>query len=68
MIGRSPKLLAGNELPIHAGILVSFLQSSDNADLCGDFFVFLLNEYSSLQSRRTDPKVYVPEALILSYH
>ncbi|KAI9267138.1 hypothetical protein EDC94DRAFT_667356 [Helicostylum pulchrum] len=41
---KSPKPLAGNELPIHAGILVSFLQSMDNADLCGDFFVFLLNE------------------------
>jgi hypothetical protein len=55
---KSPKVLAGNELPIHAGILVDFLQTMDNADLCGDFFVFLLNEYSSLQSRRsTDPKV-----------
>ncbi|KAL7329604.1 hypothetical protein PS15p_204675 [Mucor circinelloides] len=53
----SPKLLAGNELPIHAGILVEFLQMSDNADLCGDFFVFLLNEYSSLQTRKQDPKV-----------
>ncbi|KAK4522076.1 uncharacterized protein ATC70_004615 [Mucor velutinosus] len=53
----SPKLLAGNELPIHAGILVEFLQMSDNADLCGDFFVFLLNEYSSLQARKQDPKV-----------
>lgn len=56
-IKRSPKVLAGNELPIHAGILVSFLQMMDNADLCGDFFVFLLNEYSSLQAGRTDPKV-----------
>ncbi|CEP17650.1 hypothetical protein [Parasitella parasitica] len=54
---RSQKLLAGNELPIDAGILVGFLQSSDNADLCGDFFVFLLNEYSSLQARKQDPKV-----------
>ncbi|GAA5816742.1 hypothetical protein MFLAVUS_010274 [Mucor flavus] len=54
---RAPKPLAGNELPIHSGILVSFLQTLDNADLCGDFFVFLLNEYSSLQSNRTDPKV-----------
>ncbi|KAF1803556.1 hypothetical protein FB192DRAFT_1080372 [Mucor lusitanicus] len=53
----APKVLAGNELPIHAGILVEFLQMSDNADLCGDFFVFLLNEYSSLQTRRQDPKV-----------
>ncbi|GAN11288.1 transport and Golgi organization protein 6 homolog [Mucor ambiguus] len=53
----APKLLAGNELPIHAGILVEFLQMSDNADLCGDFFVFLLNEYSSLQTRKQDPKV-----------
>lgn len=51
-------MLAGNELPIHAGILVEFLQKIDSADLCGDFFVFLLNEYSSLQSRRSiDPKV-----------
>lgn len=50
-------MLAGNELPIHAGILVAFLQSMENDDLCGDFFVFLLNEYSSLQSNRTDPKV-----------
>lgn len=54
---KSPKILAGNELPIHAGILVEFLQLMDNADLCGDFFVFLLNEYSSLQTDRTDPKV-----------
>ncbi|KAI7886873.1 uncharacterized protein EV154DRAFT_573940 [Mucor mucedo] len=54
---KSPKVLAGNELPIHAGILVGFLQMMDNADLCGDFFVFLLNEYSSLQTGRTDPKV-----------
>ncbi|KAI8647476.1 armadillo-type protein [Parasitella parasitica] len=54
---RSQKLLAGNELPIDAGVLVEFLQSSDNADLCGDFFVYLLNEYSSLQARKQDPKI-----------
>ncbi|KAI8878263.1 hypothetical protein K501DRAFT_258909 [Backusella circina FSU 941] len=55
---KSPKLLAGNELPINATVLVQFLQSIDSSDLCGDFFVFLLNEYSSLASTASaDPKI-----------
>ncbi|KAI8092217.1 uncharacterized protein B0P05DRAFT_525301 [Gilbertella persicaria] len=52
-----PKPLAGNELPVNTSVLVDFLQKSDDADLCGDFFVFLLNEYSSIQARKPDPKV-----------
>ncbi|KAI8973433.1 hypothetical protein BDF20DRAFT_651428 [Mycotypha africana] len=57
-VRRKPKLLAGNELPIDASILVEFLQKSENEDLCGDFFVFLLNEYSSLKTRQSsDPRI-----------
>jgi hypothetical protein len=51
--------LAGNELPLNADVLVGFLEKMNNLELCGDFFVFLLNEYSSLQARKTDPKMQV---------
>ncbi|KAI9469900.1 MAG: hypothetical protein EXX96DRAFT_587901 [Benjaminiella poitrasii] len=55
---KAPKPLGGNEVPIDVDTLIEFLQGIENQDLCGDFFVFLLNEYSSLQSRRSvDPKV-----------
>ncbi|KAI7907285.1 uncharacterized protein BX663DRAFT_495418 [Cokeromyces recurvatus] len=55
---KEPKLLGANELPVDVNILMEFLQKIENEDLCGDFFIFLLNEYSSLQSRRiADPKV-----------
>ncbi|KAI8375297.1 hypothetical protein EDC96DRAFT_436914 [Choanephora cucurbitarum] len=36
------KPLAGNELPVNAGILVEFMQKSEDVNLCGDFFVFLV--------------------------
>ncbi|KAI8332001.1 hypothetical protein BD560DRAFT_52153 [Blakeslea trispora] len=51
------KPLAGNELPVNANVLVEFMQKSEDVNLCGDFFVFLLNEYSSLQVRKPDPRL-----------
>ncbi|KAI8335805.1 hypothetical protein BC941DRAFT_354970 [Chlamydoabsidia padenii] len=44
---RQRQLLGGNELPLDATRLIQFLQSLENPDLCGDFFVYLLNIYSS---------------------
>ncbi|ORE03185.1 hypothetical protein BCV72DRAFT_213761 [Rhizopus microsporus var. microsporus] len=52
---RKPKALAKNDLPLNADVLVQFLENLGDLDLSGDIFVFLLNEYSSLQARKTDP-------------
>ncbi|CEI97266.1 hypothetical protein RMCBS344292_11402 [Rhizopus microsporus] len=52
---RKPKALAKNDLPLNADVLVQFLEKLGDLDLSGDVFVFLLNEYSSLQARKTDP-------------
>ncbi|KAI9310356.1 hypothetical protein BX666DRAFT_1870111 [Dichotomocladium elegans] len=42
---RHPKPLAGNALPLDPGVLVDFVaEATMKQDLCGDFFVFLLNE------------------------
>ncbi|CAO3678365.1 unnamed protein product [Rhizopus stolonifer] len=49
--------LAGNQLPLNADVFVDFMEKMNNLELCGDFFVFLLNEYSSLQTSKTDPKI-----------
>ncbi|ORZ26230.1 hypothetical protein BCR42DRAFT_21629 [Absidia repens] len=55
---RKKKLLGGNELPLDTNVLIEFLQSLEDPDLCGDFFVYLLNIYTSMQaaSSSTDPK------------
>ncbi|KAI8388768.1 uncharacterized protein BYT42DRAFT_561154 [Radiomyces spectabilis] len=56
---RKPQMLGGNQLPIDTDILVEFVQTINNPDLCGDFFVFLLNEYSSIKmgAQNIDPKI-----------
>ncbi|KAI9269341.1 hypothetical protein BY458DRAFT_490142 [Sporodiniella umbellata] len=48
--------LAGNQLPLNADVFVDFMGKMNNNNLCGDLFVFLLNEYSSLQKSKDDPK------------
>ncbi|KAI8082954.1 uncharacterized protein BX664DRAFT_361234 [Halteromyces radiatus] len=55
---RERKSLGGNELPLDTTRLVEFLQTLDNPDLSGDFFVSLLNIYTTMQhaSSATDPK------------
>ncbi|KAI8068543.1 hypothetical protein BC940DRAFT_367058 [Gongronella butleri] len=53
---RTPKPLGGNELPLDVSRLVTFLSSLNNADLCGDLFVFLLNTYTNMQSAGSEPK------------
>ncbi|KAJ8655234.1 hypothetical protein O0I10_009102 [Lichtheimia ornata] len=54
-----PKPLGGNELPLDPAVLVNFISQANNQSLCGDFFVFLLSEYSGLQSLAgdTDPRL-----------
>ncbi|KAF7724463.1 transmembrane and coiled-coil domains-containing protein 7 [Apophysomyces ossiformis] len=56
---REPQVIAGNQLPVNTQLVIEFLRAVDNADLCGDFFIFLLNEYSSSNSisRNVDPKI-----------
>lgn len=54
-----PKPLGGNELPLDPAVLVNFISQANNQGLCGDFFVFLLSEYSGLQTLAadTDPRL-----------
>ncbi|KAG0180118.1 transmembrane and coiled-coil domains-containing protein 7 [Apophysomyces sp. BC1021] len=56
---REPKVVGGNQLPVDTQVMIDFLQAVNSPDLCGDFFIFLLNEYSSSQSisRSIDPKI-----------
>lgn len=59
---RKKQVLHSNELPLDIDILVNFLQSLNDQNLCGDFFVYLLNIYTTMQdttSSTTDPKRYL---------
>lgn len=51
--------LPGNQLPLDPKSFVEFIQHINSSELPGDLFVFLLNEYSSLQTlaKDTDPKL-----------
>ena len=50
--------LAGNELPIDPKVMIEFIQKTNSPDLCGDFFLFLLNQYTSLQTLSVaDPRL-----------
>ncbi|KAI9494679.1 hypothetical protein BDB00DRAFT_301422 [Zychaea mexicana] len=49
--------LAGNQLPIDPAVMIEFIQKTNSPDLCGDFFLFLLNEYTSLQTLSADPRL-----------
>ncbi|CAO3642946.1 unnamed protein product [Cunninghamella echinulata] len=56
---KKKQLLYSNELPLDIDILVDFLQSLNDQNLCGDFFVYLLNVYTTMQDTATgttDPK------------
>ncbi|KAJ2956554.1 hypothetical protein NQZ79_g7601 [Umbelopsis isabellina] len=53
-------VVAGDHLHVDTGIFVELVQTIGLPNLCGDFFVSLLNEYFSLQSasaRSAEPKV-----------
>ncbi|KAI7853572.1 hypothetical protein BDC45DRAFT_510575 [Circinella umbellata] len=50
--------LAGNQLPIDPKVMIEFIQKTNSPDLCGDFFLFLLNQYTSLQTLSdADPRL-----------
>ncbi|KAI9264163.1 hypothetical protein BDA99DRAFT_508593 [Phascolomyces articulosus] len=49
--------LAGNQLPIEPEVMIEFIQKTNSPDICGDFFLFLLNEYTSLQTLSADPRL-----------
>ncbi|CAO3612330.1 unnamed protein product [Cunninghamella blakesleeana] len=56
---KKKQVLHSNELPLDIDILLNFLQSLNDQNLCGDFFVYLLNVYTTMQdtsSSTTDPK------------
>ncbi|KAM3583327.1 hypothetical protein VKS41_004240 [Umbelopsis sp. WA50703] len=57
---KKPPVVAGDHLQVDTGIFVELVQTIGIPNLCGDFFVSLLNEYFSLQSasaRSAEPKV-----------
>ncbi|CDS13877.1 hypothetical protein LRAMOSA06051 [Lichtheimia ramosa] len=60
-----PKPLGGNELPLDPAVLVNFISQANNQGLCGDFFVFLLSEYSGLQTLAADTD---PRLMLLILH
>jgi hypothetical protein len=60
LVTRKPPVVAGDHLQVDTGIFVELVQTIGIPNLCGDFFVSLLNEYFSLQSasaRSAEPKV-----------
>ncbi|KAI8141137.1 hypothetical protein BJV82DRAFT_620981 [Fennellomyces sp. T-0311] len=56
-MSKSARPLGGNELPIDPAVMIEFIQKINNPELCGDFFLFLLNQYTSLQSLSADPRL-----------
>ncbi|KAI7865081.1 hypothetical protein BDF14DRAFT_1875694 [Spinellus fusiger] len=55
---RLRRKVSSNHMSMDPKIMIEFLGGIGSPDLCGDFFVFLLNEYTAMQtvSQDTDPK------------